>query len=79
MKLDGDYLTVRETAILLGIHTSRVLRLCQGGMLDGAVKLSGIWMIPAPPRRIAAGKGPAPKTTVQPTGQEPGEVDAVIA
>jgi len=39
-------MTTREAAELWGVTIRRVQSLCDGGLIDGASKLSDVWLLP---------------------------------
>ena len=41
-----DYLSVKEAALKFGISERRVQQICEAGKIDGAQRISGIWLIP---------------------------------
>ena len=40
------FLTLSETAAMLGISTNTLREMCECGMIKGAVRFGKIWMIP---------------------------------
>ena len=42
----GVFLTLSETAAMLGISTNTLREMCECGMIKGAVRFGKIWMIP---------------------------------
>ena len=42
-----EILTVKEASARWGISTRRVTVLCEQGRIDGAIKASGVWILPS--------------------------------
>jgi len=41
-----NFVTTKQLSQLWHISSRRVLKLCEEGRLDGAVKVAGVWLIP---------------------------------
>ncbi len=41
-----DYMSPRDAAEKWGVSQRRVHKYCETGRIDGAVKMSGVWLIP---------------------------------
>ena len=58
------FITPEQAAPMLGLSEDAVRRLCKQGRIKGAMSLSGRWLIPSPPVRLAGprkAKGRPPK------------------
>lgn len=55
----NDYLTTKQAAEDLGLEESHIRRLCGQGIIEGAVRVGGRWLIPSPVqyKRLRAPKG----------------------
>jgi len=42
-----EYITVRQAAVKWGISERRIHKLCQDNRIDGQMRFSDVWMIPA--------------------------------
>jgi len=41
-----DYMTVQETAKLVGISERKVQKLCKANRIEGVIHLTRVWLIP---------------------------------
>ncbi len=46
-------MTVQQAGELWGVSTRRVYKLCADSRIKGAVKISGIWMLPPNAKKLA--------------------------
>lgn len=51
-----DYMSAKETAEKWNITRRRVQLLCEQGRIDGAFKLSDVWVIPADAKKPEDGR-----------------------
>ena len=67
MSTDGvaGYISATEAAGELDISESRVRRLAQAGLIQGAVNFQGRWLIPSPVVRLKAPMGPSDRPGIE--------------
>ncbi|MFQ9514363.1 MAG: DNA-binding protein [Eubacterium sp.] len=41
-----DYLTAKQLSEKWNISVRRILKLCEDGRIEGAVKIAGVWLFP---------------------------------
>ena len=51
-----DYMTLKEAAEKWGVTPRRVNYYCAGGRIPGAVKKSGVWLLPKTAEKQLAGR-----------------------
>ena len=51
-----EYISIKETSIKWGISERRIQRLCSEDRIEGAIKFSGVWLIPKEAKKPADGR-----------------------
>lgn len=51
-----EYISIKETSIKWGISERRIQRLCSEDRIEGAIKFSGVWLIPKEAEKPADGR-----------------------
>lgn len=46
----GKMISIAEAAAALGVSERRVRVLCNEGRIEGAQSISGVWVLPSPPK-----------------------------